>query len=772
MLMKEKTNNTFGTYFKNLRLQAGIPTLKELGNLLAERGYVYEDSALSHWQAGRKVPKNRNVLLTLVSLFKTKTDNIKLNEINKLFESASQGYLTEKEIRELNLSDKYYPSLKLNQSAPFQAPREIDYFTGRKKDIKEAKRHLLLGQTILIQGPAGIGKTTLAIKLAHLLRKEFSDGILWCRVDTSLPSDILNSIAHAYGENITFIKDVNSKASSVRSILSSKNALLILDNVEQDNKLLYLLPNSSNIAVLITSRYHMIPNLSPNRVIAPETFTQQEAINLFQSVLGKGYVEQNNSTLLTASSIFGYLPLAINIFAKYIFHSESSSDAFMQEVKQKKISLDNFNYEDTNLQISLTISYQGLDNQLQKIFASLAIFVGKDFSLQAVAFINNLSLIATANFLQALIKRSLIEHSSKHRYRIHPMVHMFIQKIRSTKNIYKKALQYYIELFNDINKRENRTFELMYQELDNILFIFRKCYRLGYYEEVITFWNHLAWYLWHKGDLETVIELGSLVYKASIKTGNILAQINCSIGEFGWTSYWMGNIDEVIEYGEEALLLAKKINNQYKEAEIKEWLGKIYQSCQRYEESIQVLNEALSFFTTNNDYERIATILRYLGQTYFLQEKYEKGKKLHYRSLEYLRLLKNSNHKSYCQSLVYSHLGAVLLLENKIDEAINLFKLSYEIDKKSRLQTIARIWGQIGLCLAYELKGDMVKSETYYKNAQKEINFFGIGNKIYKTSVFIPLLKKQLKRSSHNFSHLLKGAKKEIKKYNKINYGI
>lgn len=98
-------NKEFGLLFKRLRLRAGIATLTELGKLLASKGFIYEDSSLSHWQNGRKVPKKRELLLALASIFVDNNLYISIDELNRFFESANQGYLTEKEIVMLNIKN-------------------------------------------------------------------------------------------------------------------------------------------------------------------------------------------------------------------------------------------------------------------------------------------------------------------------------------------------------------------------------------------------------------------------------------------------------------------------------------------------------------------------------------------------------------------------------------------------------------------------------------------------------------------------------------------
>lgn len=88
---------TFASVFKRYRLRAEFETFTAFGDALAEKGYHYDDSIFSHWQKGTRVPSNRQLLLTIITIF-TERGAIKTeNEANELLAAAGFGYLTEDE---------------------------------------------------------------------------------------------------------------------------------------------------------------------------------------------------------------------------------------------------------------------------------------------------------------------------------------------------------------------------------------------------------------------------------------------------------------------------------------------------------------------------------------------------------------------------------------------------------------------------------------------------------------------------------------------------
>jgi hypothetical protein len=61
-------------------------------------------------------------------------------------------------------------------------PRPPDHFTGREADLAKFTRLLTAGQNVAItalHGMGGIGKTSLALKLAERTRDDFPGGVLW-----------------------------------------------------------------------------------------------------------------------------------------------------------------------------------------------------------------------------------------------------------------------------------------------------------------------------------------------------------------------------------------------------------------------------------------------------------------------------------------------------------------------------------------------------------------------------------------------------------------
>lgn len=414
----QATASKFPALFRKYRLKAEFSTLSQLGLALAEKGLIYEDSIFSHWQKGDRIP-NRTTILKLIEIFIERRAITTLNQVNEFLVSVGYGYISEEELRRI--------PIKLGNPI-FQVPTEIENFTGRENIIKEVvNRKDIFGKTILIHGSAGIGKTALAIKLGHLLKNKFTDGILWYKIEEDNISDILFSIAHIFGEDFSEIKNKQTRATIVRSLLATKNVLIILDSAELNDEIYLLIPNSQFCTTIITSQKNHF-KVSINFVdISLKPFTDTEVISLFQEVLKKKFSKTNSSIILESANQFGNLPLAIHIFARQIRHSNISASEIPELLNTEENIFQDLNYENKNLHVAIDMSYKKLDIKMKSVLVSASIFKGKDFSIDSIGYINGLSIVVSRKILQSLVDLSLIEPSAHDRYRIHPEIREFVR---------------------------------------------------------------------------------------------------------------------------------------------------------------------------------------------------------------------------------------------------------------------------------------------------------------------------------------------------------
>jgi DNA-binding SARP family transcriptional activator len=151
------------------------------------------------------------------------------------------------------------------RSGPCELPPDIDDFTGREGDLAEVAR-LLEGERVTaiviseIVGKAGVGKTALAIHLAHRLRPCFPDGQLYVNLRGAEaqaldPAEVLAGFLRALGvQGAAIAEGLGERVRQYRSRLTDRQVLVVLDNAASEAQVRPLLPNSPGCAALVTSR--------------------------------------------------------------------------------------------------------------------------------------------------------------------------------------------------------------------------------------------------------------------------------------------------------------------------------------------------------------------------------------------------------------------------------------------------------------------------------------------------------------------------------------
>ena len=152
---------------------------------------------------------------------------------------------------------------------PQQLPAAVRHFAGRADELA-ALDGLLDGAgggpgTVVISaidGTAGVGKTTLAVRWAHSVAERFPDGQLYVNLRGFDPSGVPVAAAEAVRGFLDALQvpvrqipaSLDAQAGLYRSLLAGKRMLIVLDNARDAEHVRPLLPGSRACCVIVTSR--------------------------------------------------------------------------------------------------------------------------------------------------------------------------------------------------------------------------------------------------------------------------------------------------------------------------------------------------------------------------------------------------------------------------------------------------------------------------------------------------------------------------------------
>ncbi|MFF1336526.1 BTAD domain-containing putative transcriptional regulator [Streptomyces sp. NPDC058290] len=319
---------------------------------------------------------------------------------------------------------------------PAQLPATVADFTGRATFVNELGEILSgVGSQVMavsaLAGIGGVGKTTLAVHVAHAARPHFPDGQLYVDLQGTEPRPaepvaVLGSFLRALGTPDTAIPDTAAeRAALYRSTLDGRRVLVLLDNARDAAQVRPLLPGTAGCAALVTSRVRMA-GLAGAHLVDLDVMSPEEALQLFTLIVGAERVGAERQAALDVVGACGFLPLAIRIAASRLAARRTwTVSVLAAKLADERRRLDELQAGDLAVKATFELGYGQLEPAQQRAFRLLGLADGPDISLAAAASVLDRPEHDTEDLLEALVDCSLLESAAPGRYRFHDLVRLY-----------------------------------------------------------------------------------------------------------------------------------------------------------------------------------------------------------------------------------------------------------------------------------------------------------------------------------------------------------
>jgi WD40 repeat protein len=228
-----------------------------------------------------------------------------------------------------------------NKSAIWMAPPRIEDIIVRQSLMQSIVNELRRERTsdsrksrvLLLEGPAGFGKTTLAAEVVRELHRleAFPDGMLWVTVGRDINASQLltkvNELATCIsGESVCF-SDLEFAGSYLGSVFGEAGFLIVIDDVWRLRDLEPFLRGGHHCARLVTTRVRRLIPSFPSIVV--DAMTSQESTALLSRGIDNFPDEENFSNRLLALSCGWPLLLALinSAVRRYVRRGVSAIEA-------------------------------------------------------------------------------------------------------------------------------------------------------------------------------------------------------------------------------------------------------------------------------------------------------------------------------------------------------------------------------------------------------------------------------------------------------------
>ncbi|MFH8471151.1 AfsR/SARP family transcriptional regulator [Streptomyces sp. NPDC018000] len=319
---------------------------------------------------------------------------------------------------------------------PAQLPATVPDFTGRASFVRELGDRLATAEGSVmavsaLAGIGGVGKTTLAVHVAHQARQHFPDGQLYVDLQgagarAAETETVLGAFLRALGTADSAIPDsLDERAALYRSTLDGRRVLVLLDNAHDAAQIRPLLPGTAGCAALVTSRVRMV-DLAGAHLVDLDVMSPEEALQLFTRIAGEERINSERDAALDVVAACGFLPLAIRIAASRLAARRTwTVSVLAAKLADERRRLDELQAGDLAVKATFELGYGQLEPAQARAFRLLGLADGPDISLAAAAALLNLETHAAEDLLEVLVDTSLLESAAAGRYRYHDLVRLY-----------------------------------------------------------------------------------------------------------------------------------------------------------------------------------------------------------------------------------------------------------------------------------------------------------------------------------------------------------
>lgn len=332
-------------------------------------------------------------------------------------------------------------------------------FTGRAEDVRELVAYLSqdreTGAIAGIRGMGGIGKTELALVVAHALSNRYPDAQLMVELQPGgtplTPEALLATVIHALQPEALQPEAKQEQTlanlqTNYRAALAGKRGLLLLDNAVNGQQVWPLLPPPMNWTVIVTSRDRL--SLDGGYLHDVGLLSTDEAVGLLVRILSDGRRHDlKGADLHPLAERCGRLPLALRLAGGYLSAVRNRTlQSYIESLDKAKLNYlqDPENERSVRTVLRLSVDRLGWTSRiLVQRWRDLGVFPAP-FDLPAAAAVWTLGKDDAQDILDILVVRSLVQYEAG-LYSLHDLLREIALEEPQSDEVRYRHAEYYLE---------------------------------------------------------------------------------------------------------------------------------------------------------------------------------------------------------------------------------------------------------------------------------------------------------------------------------------
>ncbi len=326
---------------------------------------------------------------------------------------------------------------------PAQLPRVSASLIGRDDELKRLDDLLASypegGLVLVVTGPAGVGKTALALHWAQRVREDFPDGQLYVDLHGYDPNqeplgagEVLSRFLRTLGVPSPDIPvTVEERSAQFRTLIADRRMVVMLDNARGSTELLPLLPGPPS-CVLVTSRRRLVGLVAhaEARLVELDMLDPDASVAVVSRVAGRDATEA--AALRRLAVLCDGLPLALRIAAARLAVAPTLRVAeLVAELDDEhgRLAALGLEDEDSTVRAALDASRRALSPLPARLLALLGLHPGPDVTAFVVAAMAQVRVGDAQRALDALTAANLLSVNEPGRYGAHDLVRVYTRTL-------------------------------------------------------------------------------------------------------------------------------------------------------------------------------------------------------------------------------------------------------------------------------------------------------------------------------------------------------
>jgi len=533
-------------------------------------------------------------------------------------------------------------------------PQDLAGFTGRTGELDRLRHAAQAGKAVVIsaiEGMAGVGKTQLAVHAGHLLhQRQPFERVLFVNLrgfdpdpaqPPADPAAVLDGFLRLLGMPGQRIPHtLEARAAAYRNRLTGIRALVVLDNAATTEQVRPLLPAIPGCLTLVTSRRSLADLQSATRLTV-DVFTPDEALAFVTQAVPEVPVGLDPRAAARIARHCGYLPLALSLITAHIRNTPGwtltdHADRLDERHRHRQM--------DSGVQLALTLSYQRLPADQQRLLRLLSLHPGQDLDACAAAALTDTEVPTVQERLRQLCSDHLLQQAAAGRYSFHDLVRAHAtsrahdqdrppERRAALTLLFDHYLAATATAMNALHPAEARlrpqipaggtripkvsdpdtALGWLEVERPTLVAVAAHTAASGWPTHTIRLSRILHRYLVSSGYLADALAVHGHAYHAARRTGDLTAQghvLTCLGGIYGQ----LGRNETAVEHLRQALILIRKVGDDpVGEAGALHNLGNVEQRLGRYPTAVDHLSQALTLHRQAGDPVGEARALNSLG---------------------------------------------------------------------------------------------------------------------------------------------------------------